>query len=148
MAARITLSSYDRENKATSMSILGDDLVTTGQVQALADAVDAIILGVGVRAVRSIETVVDAGEAGPSSEFYAQRGNKWLMRVQDNVTSQIYNHEFGTADQEQLPSPGSDFLDLTGGVGLSLKTAFEAAYESPDGNAGTLLSVQQVNRGQ
>lgn len=144
--ATLTFTTFDRLNKVTSTTIGADDLVDNPTVQALADAIDAVIRGTAVKATRNIATVVDAGVAGPSGDIDADRGNKWLFRVQDDVTGQIYTHELGTADNGVLPSPGTDFIDLSTGVGAALKTAWEAAYESPDGNTGTLLSVQQVNR--
>jgi len=148
--ATVSIQTYDRENKPTSMSVGADDAVTGANVQALADAVDAIILGTAVSAKTAVTTVVDAGTPGPSAETFAQRGNKWLLRVSVPLDKQgegdIYTHEIGTADNAQLPSTDSDFLNLAAGVGLALKTAFEAVYESPEGNPGTLLSAQQVNR--
>ena len=148
--ATISIQTYDRENKPTSMSIGADDAVTGLNVQALADAIDAIVLGTAVSAKTIISTIVDAGTPGPSAEAFAQRGNKWLLRVSVPLDKQgdgdIYTHEIGTADNAQLPSTDSDFLDLTAGVGAALKTALETVYESPEGNPGTLLSVQQVNR--
>jgi hypothetical protein len=146
MAARLSFSTYDRLNKSTSMSMLAPDAVTTIQVQAIADAVDAIIRGTALRAVTSLETVVDAGAAGPSTDSEANRGSKWLFRIQDSVTGVIYTHELGTADGTVLPSPDSDFVNLGAGLGLAVKTAIDAVYRSPDDNAGVLLSVQQVNR--
>lgn len=148
--ATVSIQTYDRENKPTSMSVGADDAVGDAAVQALIDAVDAIILGTDASGKTTISNVVDAGTPGPSAELFAQRGNKWLLRVNVPLDKQgegdIYTHEIGTADNAQLPSADTDFLDLTAGVGLALKTALEAVYESPEGNPGTLLSVQQVNR--
>jgi hypothetical protein len=120
--------------------------VSDPQIQAVADAWDAIILGSAVKGVKSEDTVIDGGSQVPPSEELANRGQKWLARVQDSTTSKVFTHELGTADYTQLPSPTSDYLDLTAGVGLALKTAIDAAYESPEGNTGVLLSVQQVTR--
>lgn len=148
--AQLNFRTYDRENKATSLTILADDLVTSPNVQALADALDAVIRGSAIRATSSIITVVDAGAAGPSTDIDAQRGNKWLMRVDVPLDKQgvgaVYTHELGTCDNSVLSAPADDFLDLSAGVGATLKAAFELIYESPEGNPGTLLSVQQVNR--
>lgn len=144
--ATVTISTYDRANKGTSLSIGADDAVTDVNVQALADAIDPIIRGVAVKAVVTIPNVVDGGTPGPSTDKDAQRGNKWLFRVYDSVGQKTYTHEIGTADNTVLPTAADDFIDLTAGVGLALKTAWDAVYLSPDGNAGSLLSVQQVNR--
>jgi hypothetical protein len=146
MAANLTFTTYDRLNKVTSMSFNAATLVDAGDVQDVADAIDAIIRGTAVKATSSIVTVVDQGVAGPSTDIDADRGNKWLVRIQDDVSGIIYTHELGTADNGVLPSADSDFIDLSGGVGQDFKDAVEVVYESPDGNAGTVLSVQQVNR--
>jgi hypothetical protein len=123
-----------------------DSGATDPELQAIVDAVDAVILGAAASGTKTISSVIDAGSAVPPTSTSAERGNKWLIRIQDSVNSKIFTHEIGTADNAQLPSSTDDYLDLTAGVGLALKTAIEAAYESPYGNVGVLLSVQQVNR--
>lgn len=142
----LALSTLDRQSNRSSTRFAVKTAATNGELQAVADAVDAIILGSNVSATKVTAEVIDAGSAAPPADKTANRGDKWLMRMQDSTTGQIYTHEIGTADGAQLPSSTDDYLDLTAGVGLALKTAIETAYESPDGNAGVLLSVQQVNR--
>lgn len=150
--ATATFLTYDRSlpTKSSSMSISVADAILDATVQALADAVDAVILGTNVKASVTVPNVVDAGTPGPSANVLADRGNKWLFRTNVPLDNQgagvIYQNEIGTADNAQLPSSDNDFLDLTAGVGLALKTAWDAAYVSAQGNPGTLLSVQQVNR--
>jgi hypothetical protein len=146
MASNLTFQTYDRLNKSTSMSMGATDAVTNAQVQAVADALTDIIRGTAIKATRAVVTLVDAGAAGPSGDTEANRGSKWLLRMQDSVTSFIYTHEIGTANGDVLPLPSSDFLDLLSGEGLALQIAMETAWRSPAGNAGALLSVQQVNR--
>lgn len=144
--ASLTLSTVDRNSKKSLMKLGIDAGATTIALQALVDATDAIILGSNLKAVKTDDTTVDAGVATPAASTSADRGNKWLFRVQDATNGKIFTHEIGTADNSQLPSAGSDYIDLTAGAGLTLKNSFEAVYESPYGNAGTLLSVQQVTR--
>lgn len=141
-----TVSTIDRLSKRTSTKIPVATAATDPELQAIVDAIDAVILGATASGVKTVATVIDAGTNSPPADEDANRGNKWLMRVQDSVNGKIFTYEIGTADNSQLPSPSSDYLDLTAGVGLALKTAIDAAYESPYGNAGVLLSVQQVNR--
>lgn len=144
--ATLNYSTYDRLALQTSTSINADDAVTDPNVQALADALDAVIRGSAIKAVKSIRTTVDAGSAVPPADVEANRKNKWLFRTQVSAEDgKIYTNELGTADNTALPSPATDFLDLTAGLGLALKTAWETVYESPQGNAGVLISVQQVN---
>jgi len=132
------------------MEVPAADAVGDVAVQALADAVDAIIRGTDVSAVVTVPNVVDVGLPGPATDIDADRGNKWLLRTSvpaDNgAQGAIYKNEIGTADNGALPAASNDFLDLSAGVGLALKTAWDAVYVSKQGNAGTLLSVQQVNR--
>ncbi len=146
MTIAVALSTIDRLSLATSTRMGAIAAVSDPQIQAWADAMDAVILGANVRAVKSEDTVVDTGSQVPPADDLANRGDKWLLRAQDSTTGKIYTHEIGTADFSQLPSPTSDYLDLTAGVGLALKTAFDAAYESPQGNTGVMLSCQQVTR--
>ena len=140
------MSTIDRESKPTSMSINIKAGTTDPQLQTLVNAVDAVILGSDIKGTKSVLTVIDPGSAVPPANDFAQRGNKWLFRVQDAVNGNIFTHEIGTADNAILASSTDDFIDLTVGAGATLKSAFEVAYESPYGNAGILLSVQQVSR--
>lgn len=142
----LIVSTLDRQSKRTSTTMGVADAVTDPEIQAVADAIDAIILGSPCSATKVVRSIVDAGSAAPPADKAANRANKWLMRIQDSTTAQIYTHEIGTVDDSQLPTATDDYLDLTAGTGLALKTAIEAAYRSPDNNAGVLLSVQQVNR--
>lgn len=147
--ASVSFSTIDRQSKSTSMTVGADDAVTDVNVQALADALDAILRGAAVKAVVNIPNVVDAGSAAPPADKEAQRGNKWLFRVQVSAAPEngkVLTHEIGTADNSVLATSTDDFLDLTAGVGLTLKTAFETVYRSPNGNTGVLLSAQQINR--
>ncbi len=146
MAVNLSLSTIDRLILPTSTR---NGIITGAsdpQIQTLTDAWDAVILGADLKATKSEETIVDTGSQTPPSDELANRGQKWLARVQDSTSGRIFTHELGTADFTQLPSPTSDFLDLTAGVGLALKNAFDAIYESPEGNTGVMLSVQQVTR--
>jgi hypothetical protein len=142
----LSMSTIDRLSKPTSTRHAIITAATSPQIQALIDAWDAIVLGSLLKGVRSVDSVIDAGSQTPPSDDNANRGNKWLVRAQDSTTGKIYTHELGTADNAQLPTPTSDFLDLTAGTGLALKTAFDAIYESPQGNTGVMLSCQQVTR--
>ena len=128
------------------MQINVDDAETALNLQAVVDAVDAVILGSDARGVKAVDTVTDGGSAVPPANDLANRGQKWLFRSQDSTTQKIYQNEIGTADFTALPTPTSDFLDLTAGVGLALKNAWDTAYRSPVGNTGVLLSVQQITR--
>lgn len=147
--AKLNLSTIDRMAQPTGITIGTDDAVLEASVDALATALDGVILGAAIKAAITTTTVLQAGSQSPPAEFFANRGNKWLFRVESIAGAdlgKIYTHELGTADLNQLPASGSDFLDLTAGVGLALKTAWDAVWESPIGSAGDLLSAQAVER--
>lgn len=146
MAVTLTISTVDRLNKPTSTSHGIAAAALTADIEALTDAWDAILRGAATKAVKKEATEEVAGSAEPPTDNDAERLNKWLYRVQDTVTGQVYSHEIGTADNSVLPSSTTDFLNLATGVGAALKTALEDVYESKNGNPGVLLTVQQVSR--
>jgi hypothetical protein len=120
------------------------------QITALFDAVDDVILGKLQGSSLVTEADKDAAQAGLASGA-ATRNNKWLCTYQDNTDASTHRLEIPTADLALQAVPGNT-LDLSAGVGLALKTAFEAAVKSPiypgqgGGNAVTLLSVEYVGR--
>lgn len=146
MADNLRLTTLDRLTKQSSTTLGVATAASTPQCQAIADSLNALIKGADVKAVRSVPTVIDAGVATPPADEEANRLNKWLIRIQDDTNGRIFPHEIGTADNTLLGSPTTDFLDLTASVGLAFKNAVEAAYESPYGNSGVVLTIQQVNR--
>ncbi len=141
----LTISMIDEQANPTSTRLRVADAITDPQAQAIADAIDALSLGSDARAVVTVPNVVDAGSAVIPTDPMSRVGNKWLYRIQDDTTGNIYVNEIGCADNDALPT-GNDFLDLSAGLGQALATAIDAAWESPLGNSGSLLSVQQVNR--
>lgn len=84
---------------------------------------------------------------GPASDPLAQRENKWLMRYHDATTYQKFQVSIGTADLTKKMA-NSEFIDLTAGEGLDLKTAFEAVVVSPADSTHSVIldSVQFVGR--
>jgi hypothetical protein len=144
--ARATFSNVDRNLKPTSMRIQVLDAVADALLTAIADALAGVLYTNGVGASKTIETVVEVGDDDPVADVDNDRGIKLLLRFQDSTNAKKFNHEIGTFNAAVLPSSTTDFLDLTAGVGLALKDAFDAAYRSPYGNAGVLLSAQKVTR--
>lgn len=117
----------------------------TTLIDALRTAVAAITLG--NLAVADTTVLRAAGSGTPAASNLAQRENKLLLRYHDNATFQKYRVSIPTFDLSTLPNH-SEFLDLTGGVGADLKTAFEAIVVSPGNSANgvTLDSAQFVGR--
>jgi len=114
-------------------------------IDALLAAVGGIVIG--VEAKEETTFLRSFISADPASSALAQRENKWLMRYHDATTQQKYQVSVGTADLTKL-ADHSEFLDLTGGDGAALKTAFEAIVVSPgnSANAVVLDTVQFVGR--
>jgi len=83
----------------------------------------------------------------PASDAHAQRENKFLMRYHSATLGQKFQASVPTADLDQLMT-NSEFVDLTAGTGLALKTAFEAIVQSPNDAAEAVVldSVQFVGR--
>jgi len=108
-------------------------------------AVQALILGNPLQA-ETVYTRAMLGN-GPADDDLAQRENKWLLRYHDATTYQKAQVSIGTADLTKKMAH-SEFVDLTGGDGAALKTAFEAVVVSPfnSSNAVILDSVQFVGR--
>lgn len=140
------MSTVDRQSKASSTTMNVNDAATEAELQALINAMDAVILGSDIKGVAVTSEVVDGGSAVPPADDNASRERKWLLRLQDSTNQKIFTYELGTADNTQLPAPTTDYLDLTATTGLALKTAIEVVWRSPYGNAGVLLSVQEVHR--
>jgi len=74
----------------------------------------------------------------------AQRGVKWNVSFEDNVTHVKGTNYIPTADLTLLPTVGGkvqEDLDLTTGAGAALKAAIEALCKTAAGNAMTVLRV-------
>ena len=146
MATTFNIGTLDRQSNRSTLSLHIKSAATNGQLEALVDAIDAIVIGSEPSGTKIVSTPVVVGVSQPPANKDANRGNKWLFRAQDSVNGKIFTHEIGCADNTMLASADGDYVDLTGTEGAELKAAWEAVYESPYGNAGVLLSVQQVNR--
>lgn len=146
MANFVNFTNFDGQNKkGRSGNIPMLDAAGSSEVQSLTDALQNITVGTNIASTIVEQTVVDAGDAvGPATDKAARRGNKWLFRYQIAGEDSIRTATVPCADNEDLPAPPNDFLDLTAGDGLAVKTAFEACAGSVAA-AATLASVQQVN---
>ncbi len=114
-------------------------------IDALKSAVDGVIIGVVHQTAVTIDR--DLISDTPASSNLAQRENKLLIRYHDNVSLNKFRVTIGTFDLTTLPAH-KEFLDLTAGVGVALKDAFEAIVVSPDDDSHsvTMDSAQFVGR--
>lgn len=108
------------------------------QMGALESALQAVVLGAKVQ---SRWGDADSFAAAAPSSKLAQRGVKWTLQGRDSTTGVPVINHVPTADLTKLPSGSSEDLDLTTGVGATLKTAYEALVKSPAGNAVVLERV-------
>lgn len=76
----------------------------------------------------------------------AQRERKWRVDYMDNVNFAIHQFEIPVAKAAGQVIAGTDFADLSTAEWVAFKTAFEAMFKSPDGNAVTLQGAHLVGR--
>jgi len=140
------------EPESSSFRIAVQDLTaanvaaTQTALATLASAIDAVVIGqLASERLTFEDTFVSANIAASQ---LAQRENKLLLRYHSTTVPPVkYQVSLPTFDLTTLPS-GSEFLDLTAGVGLALKTAFEAVARAPGDSAETVIldSAQFVGR--
>lgn len=118
-------------------------VATQALLATLLAATQAIVLGELNRERIVLSDTLSS--SAPAASSAAQRENKWLVRYTDTVTHRIFKGEIPTADNSLLAN-NSEFLDLSAGVGLAFKNAFEAVVKSIAGNAVQVISVQWVGR--
>ena len=113
------------------------------QMGNLRSAIEAVTLGV-VSASRWGDNDIVSNAIPTDGE--AQRGKKWNVLIEDNITHLKTTNYIPTADLSLLPdAPGGgkqEDLVLTAGVGQDLKEAIEALVKYPGtGNAVTVLRI-------
>lgn len=112
----------------------------------LVAAIDDIQIGNVAKTSIVLQNTIVSGDRASSK--LAQRENKLLLRYHDNtVPAWKYERSIPCFDLTTLPD-GSEFLDLTTGVGAALKSAFEAVVVSFNdaSHTVTLDSAQFVGR--
>lgn len=111
--------------------------------QTLIASLNAVSIGnFGQQNIVTRELVAAGTSARPASEL-AQKENRFRVMYQDNVTLKKYGFTVACADLTLLPQ-GSEFLDLTAGVGLAIKTDYELYGRSELGNAVTVTAIKFV----
>ncbi len=98
------------------------------------------------------QNVITAPDGGASSNPVAQEAVQGIMEMKDAVTGQIYRERIPQAATDKADDGGADPAWTTEGQGansltvanqdhddyVALAVAMDAAWESPNGNAGTL----------
>jgi hypothetical protein len=117
----------------------------TTLINNLVTAIDAITLGNVLN--QDTTFLAQVISSGPATNPLAQRENKYLIRYHDPITLDKFQVSVGTADLS-VKTPHSEFVDVTAGLGLAIKIAWELVVVSPDnGSQLTILdSIQFVGR--
>ncbi len=148
MTTRTSISSLDASAEVTNSTFRGVTLTAANfDAQAtLVTALKAAIVGIVITQVfRDQSAIVNEIAKSLPSDQFAQRELKWAVTLTDAVLGSTSVIEIGGADLDLLTA-GTEFLDITAGVGLALVTAIEAYHLSPAGNAVTVLSAKFVGR--
>lgn len=148
MTTRIGVSSVDYSSEVTTSTFRGVDLTAANfdAQAALVASLKAAIVAVVINQVFKDQAAIvnEIAKVPPSDEF-AQRELKWAISMVDDVLASTSVIEVGGADLANLVA-GTEFMDITAGVGLALVAAVEAVHLSPAGNAVTVTSVKFVGR--
>jgi len=142
-------SSPKQESTNTGVAITtltaGNLTAQLALIAALENALEGICIGNPARSEITLARTVISTD--PASDPFAQRETKWLIRYHGTTLNEKFQVTLGTADLDQL-TDGSEFLDLTGGTGAALVSAWAAVVKSPgDGAEATAIdSIQFVGR--
>lgn len=142
----LSYKDYDHEVSRCKFHIVdltaGNLVATQALLASLLTAIQDLVVG-ELQAEKVVLSNTKAS-GSPASSKQANRETKWLVTYEDSTTHFVYRGEIPTADLS-LRAGNSSLLDLTAGVGLAFKTAFEAVVKSRAGNAVTVISVQDVS---
>lgn len=145
-----TWNDYDAEPSSFNVNHVqltaGNIVATTALLGAVKTALDDIVIGHFSH--EATYALVTEGDKIPSSNPYAQREAKFLLRFHSTVTGDLITRELPMPDLgvAGLLLPNSKFMDLTAGEGLALKTALDAVMKDKDGNTATLTSAEFKGR--
>ena len=129
--------SFETVDTELDGSTFSDDYTDITDIQ---DALAAIILG--NNGPLSYVAVESGSTPAPPNDPFAQTNIQWVFEYTDNVTGSRRTTRVGTADLDvaSIMYNGAPAIDLSTGVGATLKAAFETAVRN-EGNAVTLVAV-------
>lgn len=145
--SEFTLTIRDSSDETSASEWYAGDLTAASLAGALSqwgelrDAIQAVITGVEAKDQWGDSTVLS--DTVPTAAE-CQRGIKWNVLLKDNVTGIRSTRKIPTANLSLLPLVGGkrqEDLDLTAGVGLTLKQKIEQFARSNVGNPVTCLRV-------
>lgn len=145
---KMNLGYVDHDGEGSSVGVMIADLTAGNfaasivELDAIRDAIEAITLC--TLRTRAIIAVTEEIAGVLPANGFAQRETKWLVSGND-ANGQARTLEIPGADLSLLPA-GSGVLNIAAGVGLALKTALDAAWTTPTGEAITVEQVIHVGR--
>ena len=141
--AKMVVPVIDFTNEKSSVTLYVEDAISDPNFTLLYDALIAIILDGGQQSKLVTEAGKDGADVGKATDQFAQRESKWLGQFRDSA-GDVGTFEIPCADLNFVTVGGE--LDLTQGVGLTLKTQFDSLARSHKGLAVTLEQVTHVGR--
>lgn len=145
---KMNLTIVDHDGETSSVGVLTPDLTagnfaaTVAEMDALQDAIEAVIIG--TPRGRTIVAVTEEIAGVLPNNGFAQRETKWLVQGVD-ANGQARTLEIPTANLDLL-SAGTGNLDVSAGVGLALKNALDGIWVTSTGAAVTVASIIHVGR--
>lgn len=118
--------------------------IIAAEMAALANAVDAITLGVRSKTERRVD-VVDVAPIQPASPF-AQRETKWLVRYRGDTTGNKYWCEIPCADLALLDVTTHERADMSNAAMVNFKATFETFVKGDGGEDVTITDVAFVSK--
>lgn len=143
--AEVQCQFIDYSNEKSLATIRVADAISDANITVLFNAINGVTLGNNQGSKLVTKADKDTGTAGKSTNTFAQREMKWLVKYIDNVNSRPGSLELPTADLAELAT--GDALDVgTGTAGETLVNALESHMLSRDGNAITVSEIKFVGR--
>lgn len=144
----------DSSKETSTVSFRLDDIAPDGSNYAAllddAAAIQAALLGVTDGTL--VEWGIVATRTRVSNEVPtdgSERERKWLITYEDNTSKAVFTSTVPNRDIASMPiANGTDFVDLSGTSAArdALIAAFNTNVVSPDGDNGTIISIERVGR--
>lgn len=134
----------DNDGDVGRASFPVDPAAIDANLTSLYNAVDGVQRGTMGTAVKITREDKDAGSAAAAADANARKGQGFRVRWQESVAGLKRSTTIPCADATLIP--GVDVLDISAGVGATLKAALEAVGEDPDtGGTLTVLGIDFVD---
>jgi len=143
--ADLSIQVWDNTNGESPavMHVPVNDAITVPNAQTLIASINALSNGGFGRQEVKVRTLVAAGTTNRPAAETDQKEIRYRVGFQDNSTLKLYSFTIPVADLS-LMGANSEFVDLTAGPGLALKTDFELFGVSELGNPVTLYEIRFV----